>query len=437
MTTAAIRLLLRDAASPVTFSLPDGAEELLADLRGAGASEGDLAAAVISRAGVAALPDLYFALNHLAASGLLSYQVSSERGPLATASGSFSLLHCEPNGFDGRPHVFSRFALMRRDGGRMFIETPRSSVRVTLEDPAALAFLMCPDSSSGLSEDEASALGSLLVACRILVDNSEDEGPEAFWEFHNLLFHARSRIGRHLGSYGGTYPLRRRFEPLPANKPAMSNEAVDLCKPDLEHLRRHGRPFTDVLEARTSTRAFSDAPINMAQLGEFLYRACSQRGEINDSGPQQLTSRPYPGGGAVYELEIYVSVRACLGLAPGLYHYDARDHRLFKLPAPPGAVETLLNDAAESSKSNPQVVLTIAARVGRIFWKYESMGYAAILKNTGVLYQTMYLVAEAMGLGACGIGGGHSDLLSEAAGLDYYAESAVGEFLIGTRRDAD
>ena len=80
--------------------------------------------------------------------------------------------------------------------------------------------------------------------------------------------------------------------------------------------------------------------------------------------------------------------------------------------------------------------MTIAARVGRIFWKYESMGYAAILKNTGVLYQTMYLVAEAMGLGACGIGGGHSDLLSKAAGLDYYAESAVGEFLIGTR-DAD
>jgi SagB-type dehydrogenase family enzyme len=433
MTTAGIRLLLRGAESSVKFRLPDGAEELIGNLRGTGVSEGDLVDAVISRAGVAGLPDLYFALNRLASLGLLSYRVSSKRGPLATASGSLSLLHCDSNGFDARrPHVFSRFALMRRDGGRMVIETPRSSVRITVEDPAALAFLMCPDSSSGLSMDEMSALGSLLVAYDILVENGEDEGPEAFWEFHNLLFHARSRIGRHLGSYGGTYPLRR-FEPLPANKPAMSNEAVELCKADVEHLRHHDRPFTDVLEARTSTRSFSDAPISVAQLGEFLYRACRQRGEINESGPQQLTSRPYPGGGAVYELEIYVSVRACLGLAPGLYHYHARDHRLFKLPAPPGAIETLLNDAAESSKSNPQVVLTIAARVGRIFWKYESMGYAAILKNTGVLYQTMYLVAEAMGLGACGIGGGHSDLLSEAAGVDYYAESAVGEFLIGTR----
>src|SRR5205085_1698174 len=85
------------------------------------------------------------------------------------------------------------------------------------EGPAALAFLMRPDSSSGLSTDETSAFGSLLVAYEILVDNSEDEGPAAFWEFHNLLFHARSRIGRHLGSYGGTYPLRGRFEPLPAN----------------------------------------------------------------------------------------------------------------------------------------------------------------------------------------------------------------------------
>ena len=59
------------------------------------------------------------------------------------------------------------------------------------------------------------------------------------------------------------------------------------------------------------------------------------------------------------------------------------------------------------------------------------MAYSVILKNVGALYQTMYLVATAMGLAPCGLGGGHSDLFAAAAGLDYLAETSVGEFILG------
>jgi SagB-type dehydrogenase family enzyme len=438
MTAPAIKLLRREGDSSPALHLPKGAQEALRQLHGDGVSERELIDRVMTNEGAAGLPLLYFALNGLAERGLLSYQVIGDRGPLATAPVTLPLLHFDQQPFEVRGvHVFSRSALIRREGERMVIETARSSVRITIHDSRALTFIMRPDSASGLSPDEVSVFGSFLKAYEILVEDDEDAGALAFWEFHNLLFHARSRIGRHMGSVGGTYPHRGQIEPLPANKPVMSEEAFDLYKPDIERLRHQDRPFTDVLETRRSTRAFADPTISLHQLGEFLYRACRQRGEIDDGGPQQLTSRPYPGGGAVYELEIYLSVSACDGLAPGLYHYHAGEHRLFKLRSPSAAAEALLLDAAQSSQSNPQILLTIAARFGRIFWKYESMGYAAILKNVGVLYQTMYLVAEAMGLGACGIGGGHSDLLSNAAGLDYYAESAVGEFLIGTKADAD
>jgi oxazoline/thiazoline dehydrogenase len=56
------------------------------------------------------------------------------------------------------------------------------------------------------------------------------------------------------------------------------------------------------------------------------------------------------------------------------------------------------------------------------------MAYAGILKNVGALYQTMYLVATAMGLSACALGGGDSDLFARAAGTRYTAETSVGEF---------
>ena len=82
-----------------------------------------------------------------------------------------------------------------------------------------------------------------------------------------------------------------------------------------------------------------------------------------------------------------------------------------------------------------QVVLGITARFQRVSWKYERIAYALILKHVGVLYQTLYLVAAAMGLAPCAVGGGQAELLSRAIGSDYLAESPVGEFLLGSRPD--
>src|SRR4029079_12562303 len=111
--------------------------------------------------------------------------------------------------------------------------------------------------------------------------------------------------------------------------------------------------------------------------------------------------RPYPGGGACYELEIYLAVQACDGLEPGLYHYDPLEHALSTIAGMSPAVATLI-DAARFSSGNPggavHTLVVLAPRFQRIYWKYESLAYALILKDVGALYQTMYLVATAMGL---------------------------------------
>lgn len=58
--------------------------------------------------------------------------------------------------------------------------------------------------------------------------------------------------------------------------------------------------------------------------------------------------------------------------------------------------------------------------------------WAASLKNTGVLYQTMYLVGTAMNLAPCALGNGNAELFSKAVGTDYFEESSIGEFMLGT-----
>ena len=150
----------------------------------------------------------------------------------------------------------------------------------------------------------------------------------------------------------------------------------------------------------------------------------------------QFTSRPYPAGGSLYELELYAIIQACTGLAPGLYHYDPSGHRLIRLCGRTAEVAALCRDAAASTgapEDTVQVLLILAARFARVAWKYESIAYALTLKHVGVLYQTMYLAATAMGLAPCAIGGGDADLFARAAGTDYYAETSVGEFLLGSR----
>ena len=38
----------------------------------------------------------------------------------------------------------------------------------------------------------------------------------------------------------------------------------------------------------------------------------------------------------------------------------------------------------------PQILITIAARFGRVSWKYSSIAYWLVLKDAGVLTQTLY-----------------------------------------------
>jgi oxazoline/thiazoline dehydrogenase len=65
-------------------------------------------------------------------------------------------------------------------------------------------------------------------------------------------------------------------------------------------------------------------------------------------------------------------------------------------------------------------------------WKYHAIGYSLVLKHVGVLYQTLYLVATAMGLAVCGLGGGDAGDFAAASGLGYHVEGSVGELVVGT-----
>ena len=256
------------------------------------------------------------------------------------------------------------------------------------------------------------------------------------WELADLRFHVHSRRGYRDVVFGAADPSKRRGRPLPAVRPPAAAEFIGLAAPDIAELTKGDRPFTDVLEARRSDRRFAAEPITINQLAEFLFRVARIRGEQPaGDGSYAAVSRPYPSAGACHELEFYLAVDKCTGLDRGFYRYAPDRHGLERLDGAGSAVDRLLDDAQRSSgaTSRPHVLIVLAARLGRVAWKYRQIGYALVLKNVGVAMQTMYLVATSMGLAACALGGGDAALFSQATGLDDYAEVSVGEFMIGSR----
>lgn len=426
-----------------------------------GQTAGILEQQVCASDGPAALPRWYLHQQNLAQRRLLHLAVHASEKRLATltpTAGAFAL-PASPASPD-QVYVLSRFAWMQRHESELALESPLCPARLLLHD-ARVAALIHAASRPGTPRDIAARiadlpagaalplLGLLLhlgAVCPVDADGiaAEDANPAlGCWQFHDLLFHARSRVGRHDMPVGATYRLLGRLEPPPAVA-AIAGDAISLYRPELDLLQRDDPPYAFVQESRRSIREYAMEPITERQLGEFLYRvarvkAIEQRDVPTPAGPVRMdfAPRPYPAGGALYEMECYAAVASCRGLAPGLYRYDGVGHRLVRRAAWTDAVARLVSEAAQGAglpASAPQVLLVLTARLPRVGWKYSGLAYALVLKHVGVIFQTMYLAATAMGLAPCAVGMGDSDLFARAAGLDYYAETSVGEFLLGSAR---
>lgn len=343
--------------------------------------------------------------------------------------------------------ALSRFAYLRRRGVDMVLESPRAAALFRICSPeiaAAVAALASPRQVKELRRDAhfpGLALLGLLLDCHMLLKTDAADGAAlrraegddqlVLWDFHDLLFHARSTEGRHANLLGGAYPHAGAIAPLPAVRPGWPGKTLNLPQPQALSA------FAELLRRRRSVREFDGRdPITLAELSTFLDRTARVLSQWRDSSGVDdggHTARPYPTAGAAYELELYLAVERCEGLDRGFYHYDAAAHALAPIEVQPGDLEAMLMGAAPAMgvAAAPQILFAIGARFGRISWKYSSIAYSLILKDVGALSQTFYLAATDMGLGGCAIGISNLDLFARMTGIDFHVEGPVGQFALG------
>lgn len=332
-------------------------------------------------------------------------------------------------------YALSRFALLRHHPEGLLIESPRCHARITLgpEAAAQCASLLAQGTAPGWDTDvETGAFVRILAECGLLVirfpDGTTAEDHDANlrgWDFHDLLFHARSRAGRHRDPYGKIDPaLQPQEVALHAPEPASRNRIV-LPVPIPAEVARRDPSFDSVLEGRRTIRAAPSDPLTVGMLGEFLFRSARIQ-RLDDSTPAG-SWRPFASAAGLNELDLYLNVQCCSGLAAGLYRYDAFDHALDPLEMTAEAGKLL---AKYCSPVPFGVHVIVAARFAKINRRYHSLAYSLILRNAGCLLQTMYMVATALGRAPCAVGAGDADLFARVTGLPYEAEGSVADFVL-------
>ena len=177
--------------------------------------------------------------------------------------------------------------------------------------------------------------------------------------------------------------------------------------------------LADVVQARRSTRRYADAPLPLAHLSTLLHAGYGVTGAL---GSQPF--RAVPSGGALYPLELYVAAQRVEGLERALYHYDPFRAVLER-------IRPLEHDELGGLTPYDELLVPSAAvtMISAVFWrsrfKYGSRAYRFALLEAGHVAQNVLLVATALGLAACPVGGFYDRRVDGFLGIDGLYEASL------------
>lgn len=145
-------------------------------------------------------------------------------------------------------------------------------------------------------------------------------------------------------------------------------------------------------------------PLSAEDFSSTLYRTFAARA-VSDEPGIAVMKRAVPSAGGLHPTEAYLLVQNVEGVTPGLYHYHPIDHALEPLDdvaAEDCQALALRIVAGQRHFMKAHVVIVLASRFRRTFWKYRNhaKAYRAVILDAGHLSQTLYLAAAERGLAA-------------------------------------
>lgn len=186
-------------------------------------------------------------------------------------------------------------------------------------------------------------------------------------------------------------------------------------------------PVHQAIRQRRSRRGFYDRPMTLQEFSDLMFLSVGETDHRDRSWP----FRAFPSSGALFPTETYIGVRAVQGIEPGIYHYQPGRHAL-ALVRRGDHTGPLMRAALEQemvAKAGAVIVLT--SLFDRVAFKYKDRAYRYALVEAGHIGQNLYLTAEALRLGCCGIGAFFDDDVNALVGVDGLKEATVYMLVVG------
>ena len=182
--------------------------------------------------------------------------------------------------------------------------------------------------------------------------------------------------------------------------------------------------FGNVLLRRRSSSDL--APLNLSQLGDFLWHCCKPRDLQIDPVGRVWQSRPTPSAGGTHSIDLFL-----LNVPQhqeAVHIYDPLGHTLNEMEVGGTGLGEQLRALAMEVKEEPEAtVIWYVAQVA-ILDSYYKNAESLLWRDAGALLATHHLVAAAMELRCCAIGATGDPFVKEFhAGL-----RGVGGLFIGT-----
>lgn len=185
--------------------------------------------------------------------------------------------------------------------------------------------------------------------------------------------------------------------------------------PDPRGLSKPAVNLWEAMERRATLRSYSPEPLSLEELALLLWVT---------QGVKEVTSRPstlriVPSAGARHAFETFLLVNRVTGLEPAVYRYLALEHALIVHDSSPD-INRRLTVACKNQQHVASSAATFfwAAVPERMTWRYPERGYRYMLLDAGHICQNLYLAAEGLGCGVCGVAAFEDDLLNQALNLD-------------------
>ena len=224
-----------------------------------------------------------------------------------------------------------------------------------------------------------------------------------------------------------SWPLKEKMKllpPTPAPPQFKTVRGADVTRLPSQKIARD--TFFEALHARRTHREFAKGKVSLDDISRLLQTTWGVQGYFETNVFGRLPYKTSPSGGARHPGEVYLMALRVDGLERGMYHYQAKDNRLARLPAKVSPRMASAYCADQPYFAGAAALFIMTAVFARTMWKYgRARAYRVVLLETGHLCQTFCLTATRLGLAPFSTAALKDSLIEKDLGIDGISESVL------------